>query len=258
MRELPLAREAKAIRLSFSRIFGRPPRVVAFAPGRVEFIGNHTDYNGGPVLGAAIDRRVWVAFAERVDGRRRFASDHEGNGIQVEHLGGGPLERQSGRRSWLNYPLGVLVALPAFARIIPGGFDYLVHSTLPPGAGLSSSAALELASALAFLEGTKQPHSPELIARIGLHAENNFVGVPCGHLDQAVAAFGQEDHLVWVDGVKLDFRLIALPREVRFGSSILIPSMHSAMAVTWLGTKNACRQQKQWGWGGLPMPRANS
>src|SRR5581483_8085673 len=109
------------------------------------------------------------------------------------------LTKQSGKASWINYPLGVLQALPVFQLQQPGGFDFLAVSDLPAGAGLSSSAALELASALVFLELTGQKPSRETVVKIGKHAENNFVGVPCGILDQGVSGFGKKNQLVFID-----------------------------------------------------------
>lgn len=208
-----IATETDRLTTSFQEIYGRPPSVIASAPGRIEFIGNHTDYNGGPVLGASINRTVTVALAFRSDGRRQFASDHEGTTC-LQAFSVGPLQKQTGKRSWINYPLGVIAALPAFNLHAPAGFDFLVHSTLPIGAGLSSSAAIELASTLAFLVATNQPYSPELIARIGRHAENNFVGVPCGILDQGVVAFGQTNHLVFIDCQKPQYHLVPLSEDV--------------------------------------------
>ena len=97
---------------AFRATFGRAPEIIARAPGRIEFIGNHTDYNGGTVLGAAIDRGVWVALAKRADGQRRFASDQREG---VVALSGDGLARHAGAQSWVNYPLGVLAALPVFS-----------------------------------------------------------------------------------------------------------------------------------------------
>ena len=95
----------------FRLTYGRAAEIVAYAPGRIEFIGNHTDYNGGTVLGAALNRGVWVAVAGRPDGRRQFASDQRGAPVE---LGAGEMEKRTGPASWVNYPLGVLAALPVF------------------------------------------------------------------------------------------------------------------------------------------------
>jgi galactokinase len=198
----------------FSATYGRTPEIITRAPGRIEFIGNHTDYNGGTVLGAAIDRGVWVALALRPDGQRHFLSDYR-PGIVLE-LAAGELGKLSGADRWVNYPLGVLAALPAFGLRVPAGFDYAAVSDLPTGAGLSSSAAIELASGLAFLEATGQPVARETLVNVGRHAENNFVGVPSGILDQGVSGFGEKDHLVFIDCRGPRFSTVPLPAGAHF------------------------------------------
>jgi galactokinase len=197
----------------FRATFGRAPEFLARAPGRIEFIGNHTDYNGGTVLGAAIDRGVWVALARRADGRRLFSTT----------LGGAVLEfpaeaptRQTGPAAWSNYPLGVLAVMPAFGLRVPMGFELAVASNLPSGAGLSSSAALELASALVYLAATEQEVSRETLARWARQAENAYVGVPCGILDQAVVGLGRAGHLVFIDCRGPRFDLVPIPAAARF------------------------------------------
>lgn len=196
----------------FHETFGRGPTVMARAPGRIEFIGNHTDYNGGMVLGAAIDRGLWVAVAPNETGERRFASEQH---AEVITLSGDDLTKQSGDASWLNYPLGVLAALPEFELKPPGGFDFLVISDLPTGAGLSSSAALELSSAMAFLRLTDQHPEMETVVKVGHYAENNFVGLPCGTLDQGVSGFGKKDHLVYIDCRGPSFSTVPMPGEAK-------------------------------------------
>lgn len=202
-----------ALLAQFTAIHGRAPEILTRAPGRIEFIGNHTDYNGGRVLGAALDRSVWVALAPRADGRWRFASAQRD---VVVDLAAGEFVKQTGPASWVNYPLGVLEALRHFQLTAPGGFDYLAMSDLPVGAGLSSSAAIELASALAFLAATKQNPSRETVVKIGRHAENHFVGVPCGILDQGVSGFGEADRLVFIDCRGPRFDTVPLPRGAHF------------------------------------------
>lgn len=201
------------LKKEFAATFGRPPTAVVRAPGRVEFIGNHTDYNGGTVLGAAIDRGVTVAIAPRDDRRWRFCSSLNG---RVVSLAAGRPVKQKGARSWLNYPLGVIAALPKFGLRVPGGFDFYVTSDLPTGAGLSSSAALELSSALAFLSLTGEQPSLETVVKVGRHAENHFVGVPCGILDQGVSGFGEKDHLVWIDCRGPRFATVPMPADAQF------------------------------------------
>ena len=181
----------------FRQTFGGTPAVIARAPGRVEFIGNHTDYNGGAVLGAAIDRSVWVASSPNPAGRLRFFS---ANGRSVLELPADPGTKITGADSWANYPLGVWRCLQDFSLPQPAGFDLVVDSNLPAGAGLSSSAALELATALALLAlAGKKDLPPDRLAQLGRHAENKYVGVPCGILDQGTSAFGRAGHLVQID-----------------------------------------------------------
>jgi galactokinase len=197
----------------FRAAYGRSPEWLARAPGRIEFIGNHTDYNGGPVLGAALDRAVWVALARRPGGVRRFASAER---AEVIELAPGAEARLDGPRAWGNYPLGVLVAMREQGLPSLDGFDYLAASDLPLGAGLSSSAAIELASALVFLAAAGTAVSREALVQLGRRAENSFVGVPCGVLDQGVSAFGRQDHLVFIDCREPRFETVPLPGGVHF------------------------------------------
>ena len=197
----------------FRSVHGREPAVIARAPGRIEFIGNHTDYNGGTVLGAAIDRGVWVGVAPRADGRRRFASAVM---TAVVETGANTPQPLAGKDAWANYPLGMLVSLAAAGVPVPAGFDFLAVSDLPPGAGLSSSAALELASGLAFARLAGAEPTRGALVRAARHAENHFVGVPCGILDQAVSGFGRRGHLVHIDCRGPDFSTVPLPAGTGF------------------------------------------
>jgi galactokinase len=197
----------------FRSVHGREPAVIARAPGRIEFIGNHTDYNGGTVLGAAIDRGVWVGVAPRGDGVRRLAS---ANIADVVETGVEPPRPLAGQAAWANYPLGMLAALAEAGVAMPAGFDFLAVSDLPSGAGLSSSAALELASGLAFARQAGSEPPREVLVRAARQAENAFVGVPCGILDQAVSGFGRRGHLVHIDCRGPAFSTVPLPTGVSF------------------------------------------
>lgn len=198
---------------TFRATYGRPPEFIARAPGRIEFIGNHTDYNGGTVLGAAIDREVWVGLARREDQQRRFSSDQRRDIVVTP---AGAPQRRSGSESWVNYPLGVIAALGEFGLQSPAGFDYLALSTLPTGAGLSSSAAIELASALTFVASMDESPPRDTLVKVARHAENHFVGVPCGILDQGVSGFGRRDHLVFIDCRGPYFDTVPLPAGADF------------------------------------------
>ncbi|MBM3388876.1 MAG: hypothetical protein FJY26_05130 [Betaproteobacteria bacterium] len=134
---------------TFQERFGCTPQVAGKAPGRIEFIGNHTDYNGGAVLGAAIDRHVWVIAAERHESGIRLATSQNETIVSVPEGVSIPV---CGSESWVNYPLGVWRSLQDFGLPVPLTFDLLIMSDLPAGAGLSSSAALELAVAIVLLK----------------------------------------------------------------------------------------------------------
>jgi galactokinase len=198
---------------SFRSAYSREPEFIARAPGRIEVIGNHTDYNGGTVLGAAINRGTWVALARRGDGIRRFASEMRPG---VVELRAEDAERRTGSQSWVNYPLGVLVAMKSSGIAIPAGFDYMAASNVPAGAGLSSSAAIELSSALVFLQAAGASLTREALVTLGRKAENEFVGVPCGILDQGVSCFGRVNHLVYIDCRVPRFETVPLPASAHF------------------------------------------
>ena len=161
------------------------------------------------MLGAAIDRHVWVAAAPNPTGRLRLFSV---NGSAVLELPSDPGVKISGADSWANYPLGVWRSLGDFNLPQPAGFDLLVDSNLPPGAGLSSSAALELAVAVALLNLERETAiAPARLAALGRHAENRHVGVPCGILDQGVSAHGKAGHLVHIDCRGPAFAIVPFP-----------------------------------------------
>jgi len=197
----------------FAQKFGYAPKVRAYAPGRLEFIGNHVDYNGGPVLGAAIDRGVETAASARADRKVRVYSSHFGAVVEadMDHLT--PL---TGEAAWANYPLGVAWAMAKNGCVFPTGFDLAVTSDLPGGAGLSSSAALELSTAMALGGLFGFEPGPAVLARWCQQAENDFVGVPCGILDQGCSAFGHAGRLVLIDCRKETFSTVPLPESVRF------------------------------------------
>lgn len=185
----------------FRDTFGGIPASRAYAPGRLEVIGNHTDYNGGVVVGAAIDQGTAVATRQRDDGRIRLISDAclEDSVLETSMDN----YTTDGLPSWSRYPLGVIDEARLRQWIPSGaGLDVAIHSTLPIGAGLSSSAALELAVAGALIHLFFDPASApgtETLIETAHRAENRFVGMPCGILDQTVVGMAKQDHLVVID-----------------------------------------------------------
>jgi len=197
----------------FSARFGIEPTVIARAPGRLEFIGNHLDYNGGPVLGAAIDKYVTVAVAPRSDRKIALVSQSMKEAVELTIDEVAPV---TGENAWVNYPLGMLAVMRDAGMVVKHGFDLAVTNDLPMGAGLSSSAAIELATgyALATLFGFKA--DTKTMAELGRKAENTFVGMPCGILDQGCSAFGKAEHLVFIDCAVNAFSNVPMPAGTHF------------------------------------------
>lgn len=216
-------------REEFQRHFGHPAQHVGIAPGRIELIGNHTDYNEGLVMGVAIDRTVRVAVAARDEPEFRIVSGRD----RVTVDSGGRLVPLSGDDAWANYPLGIIDQLRKIGIDLPAGLEIAVTSDLPTGAGLSSSAAFELATAQALLALCGHELPKRELARLGRRAENDFVGVPCGILDQAVSTYGIRDHLVAIDCRTEEARTLPVPATVAFwtfGSGVQHALVESAYA----------------------------
>ena len=192
----------------FRTLFGRPPSVTADAPGRVNLIGEHTDYNGGLVLPVAIPQRTAAALAPRTDDVVQAASASVGDGIVEYRLGE---ERRTG--GWLDYVQGVTRALRADGHALRG-FDLFVASRVPVGSGLSSSAALEVAVLRALRVAFGLDLDDVLLARIGQRAETELVGARVGIMDQMAASLAGEREALLVDTRSLAYRRIPLPEEL--------------------------------------------
>jgi galactokinase len=191
----------------FRHRFGTPSRLFR-APGRVNLIGEHTDYNGGFVMPAAIQFQTTVAIAPRSDGRLRAFSVNFDEECCVE-LPGAAVERGRAAVHWMDYVRGVAWALQA--RGVPlAGADLMIAGDVPLGAGLSSSAALEVASGLAL--GTIAGAAPAglALAEVCQRAENEYVGMRCGIMDQFAAVHGRAGHALLLDCRSLEHRLLPL------------------------------------------------
>jgi len=196
---------------AFRQRFGRVPTLWAQAPGRVDLMGNHTDYNEGYVMTMAIDRNTWLAARPRQD---RKISIHSFN-VQ----GGGEFDlnhiRHDEQSPWTDYVRGVADVFQKEGFSLTG-FDGLVHSTIPFGSGLSSSAALEVvtATALRELAGTWQIDAVKS-ARLCRRAENEFVGMNCGILDQYSSTLGQAGRALLLDCRNLTHRTTSIPYDLQ-------------------------------------------
>lgn len=174
--------------------FGKCPELFVQAPGRVDLMGSHTDYNLGYVLTEAIDRNTWIAARPRTDGKVRIAS------LNVEGCNEfllSAIERDEST-PWTNYVRGVADVFQKEGYALTG-FDGLIHSTIPFGSGLSSSAALEVATAVLFEALGDWQIDPVQKAVLCQRAENQFVGMNCGILDQYSSAMGQEGSVLLLD-----------------------------------------------------------
>ena len=192
---------------SFQELFGRPPGARASAPGRVNLIGDHTDYNGGFVMPVATPQRTTVEVAAREDDLVRLYSDRVPS---AERLSSYRLNAERSGQAWSAYALGVTSALRARGCPV-GGFDASIVSTLPMGAGLASSAALEVSLIQALNEIFHLALSPLEVARTAHEAETRFVGAPVGLMDQMAAVFATETAALFLDTATLEYERVPLP-----------------------------------------------
>ena len=181
----------------FVKAYGRPPRWIVAAPGRVNVIGEHTDYNDGYVLPMAIEHYAVMAADRSTDGKNIFQIRDANAGVEPV-LVDLSVPVQTGEPKWGNYPRGVIAGCLAHG-MNPGGLDVLLHSTVPLGGGLSSSAALEVATATLIETVTGKKIDPVEKALLCQKAENDFAGVPCGIMDQFISVMGRANHLMLLD-----------------------------------------------------------
>ncbi len=194
----------KEIRTLFEQVFRRQPEAVCFAPGRVNLIGEHTDYNGGFVLPLAVDMGIYCAAAPRDDDKLRFYS----GSFTADGIAEYSLAELSLKGSWADYPVSVILALRAFGYPLERGCDLCFCGDLPCGAGLSSSAAIETAVCAALKELYSVPLTPQETAVICQFAENRFIGVNCGIMDQFASAAGKKGRAVLLNSHTLEYSLI--------------------------------------------------
>jgi galactokinase len=193
----------------FQTEFGVSPKVF-FAPGRVNLIGEHTDYNDGFVLPCAIGFTTQVAIAPRPDRKLVFSSEGFPERFEFE-LDNLP---ENALGAWCDYVLGVAVILRQLG-VLASGANVLVRGGVPIGAGLSSSAAVEVASALAFMSLNGVTFPMPQVAKLCQRAENTFVGAKVGIMDQFISCLGKADHALQLDCRSLEFEQVPIPAGVR-------------------------------------------
>lgn len=189
----------------FTARFQEQPRWVVRAPGRVNLIGEHTDYNDGFVLPLAIDRAVWLALRPRTDARVAVYSVDYDQAVEFSLEG---LRHE--KAGWIEYLKGTAWSLQdAGYRLL--GWEGVLQGDVPLGAGLSSSAALEMATARALAAVGNLEWQPGKMAKLGQRAENKWVGVNCGIMDQLISAAGQANHALLIDCRSLETQPVPFP-----------------------------------------------
>lgn len=211
----PLDKRTEEICAEFAKVFDGEPTHVAVAPGRVNLIGEHTDYNDGFVLPVALDKDVRVVFRPRADRRVRLYA------VEFDSWADFDLDDFAFDNDvfWANYTMGVAWALEE-TGVQLAGLEGVVSGNIPRGSGLSSSAGLEISNALALLSATDSLDAltgPQ-IAKAAQHAENVFVGVNCGIMDQFISTLGEEGNALLIDCRSLEYQPVPFPA----GASLVI------------------------------------
>jgi galactokinase len=208
-----------ALETQFAELFGAPPEFVVRAPGRVNLIGEHTDYNEGFVFPAALDFEVRMAGSRRPDRQVRAFALNEGVGSPSTTFSLDSLAKSSDA-GWSNYMRSVAAALHRDGHVLCG-MNVVVYGTVPIGSGLSSSAAMEMASSLAFESASGFQLDPVKRALLGQQAEWDpaFVGVKCGIMDQFISSLGRRAHALFIDTRTLGYEAVPLPES---GVALLI------------------------------------
>jgi len=190
----------------FLQLFGSKPELAVKAPGRVNLIGEHTDYNEGFVLPVAVNRSIGIAARGRQDQQVFLYS------LNFKEMASFSLNGFGKDGSWADYPKGVIHEYQKLGEYV-SGFDAVVYGDIPLGAGLSSSAAFEVATAYLLAKLNRIEIEPEEMARLCQRAENLYVGVNCGIMDQFIAVLGKRGHALFLDCRDLSFQYASIPTD---------------------------------------------
>lgn len=193
---------------AFHETFGRSPAITGTAPGRVNLIGEHTDYNGGAVLPAALEQRIEIALAPRDTATTRIASSRFGD--VIERPVGDPK-----RGNWTDYAMGALFKAEQLGWL-SGGVDLQIESKIPDGAGVSSSAALITAILRAVASLASIDISPVALAKHARAVENDYIGMPCGIMDQMAVGLCEHGKALALDTSDLSYQVLDIPADWRF------------------------------------------
>lgn len=213
--------EVKELKAAFKETYNKNAEAVYFSPGRVNLIGEHTDYNGGFVFPCALSFGTYLLMSKNSDKKMRFKSLNQPEIVELElDQLTTPLEG----RSWVNYPLGCIAQFVKRGIKIEEGYDMLIWGNVPNGAGLSSSAALEVVTAYAFNEQLGTGYDRTELAKIGQLSEHEFALVNCGIMDQFASAQGKKDHAIFLNCDTLQFELVPVKLQ---GVKVVISNTHS-------------------------------
>ncbi len=178
-----------------------------FAPGRVNLIGDHTDYNGGLVLPVALSMGTYLTISQRDDQLCRFSSDNDQAVFELDEAG-----MSQHHHCWVDYPLGVIKEFTDRGYHFQG-YNFHFRGNMPIGAALSSSASIEMVTALALNSLNNKPFTLLDLVKMAQHAENSFVGMNCGIMDQFAAGFGKDGHAIALDCNTLEYEYVPLASE---------------------------------------------
>lgn len=204
----------KHLEQKFKEVFGKDAEQQFFAPGRVNLIGEHTDYNGGNVFPCAIDKGTYGLVSKRADRTFRMYSENFAD-LGVMEFTLDELVNDK-KHDWANYPKGVIKMFIEEGFKIDSGFDFLVSGNIPNGAGLSSSASIEMLTGIVLKDLFHLSIDPIAMALLGKKVENLFIGVNSGIMDQFAVAMGKKDHAILLDcnTLKYDYVPVVLKDEV--------------------------------------------
>ena len=204
----------KPLEQKFKEVFGKDAEQQFFAPGRVNLIGEHTDYNGGNVFPCAIDKGTYGLVSKRADRTFRMYSENFAD-LGVMEFTLDELVNDK-KHNWANYPKGVIKMFVEEGFKIDSGFDFLVSGNIPNGAGLSSSASIEMLTGIVLKDLFHLSIDPIAMALLGKKVENLFIGVNSGIMDQFAVAMGKKDHAILLDcnTLKYDYVPVVLKDEV--------------------------------------------
>ncbi len=216
MEQTQTAARRQDLENKFKELFGGVPEFVVRAPGRVNLIGEHTDYNDGFVFPAAIERDVMIAFSRRSDRQvRAYALNfHQSSTFSLDSI----LPTADARERWSNYLRAMAWVFQEVGFAIMG-MNCVILGDVPLGAGLSSSAAMLVASGLAFATASERTVEPVRMAQLARQAENQFIGARVGIMDQFISALGVRNHALFIDTRDLTYEAVPLPAS---GVSIMI------------------------------------